>query len=72
MSAVKSAIKLYKDSKKKIGDFNKWSDKQVLGIRDKMRKTARKSRGKWTLEFYESLQLINKESIRRKLNQKTA
>lgn len=69
---LKSAIKLYKDSKKKHGDFLKWSDKQVLGIRDKMRKIAKKNRGKWTLEFYESLQLINKESLKRKLTQKTA
>ena len=70
--AVKKAIKLYKDSKKKLGDFTKWSDKQVVGIRDKMRKVSRKNRGKWTLEFYESLQLINKESLKRKLTQKTA
>ena len=70
--AVKKAIKLYKDSKKKLGDFIKWSDKQVISIRDKMRKVSRKNRGKWTLEFYESLQLINKESLKRKLTQKTA
>ena len=70
--AVKKAIKLYKDSKKKMSDFAKWSDKQVLTIRDKMRKVARKNRGKWTLEFYESLQLINQESLKRKLTQKTA
>ena len=69
--AVKKAIKLYKGSKKKLGDFKKWSDKQVLMTRDKMRKIARKNRGKWTLEFYESLQLINKESLKRKLIQKT-
>ena len=69
---IKKAIKLYKSSKKKIGDFGKWTDKQVLGIRDKMRKLARKNRGKWTLELYESLQLINKESLKRKLSQKTA
>lgn len=70
--AVKKAIKLYKENKKKFGDFSKWSDKQVIGIRDKMRKIARKNRGRWTLEFYESLQLINKETLRRKLTQKTA
>lgn len=70
-SALKGAIKLYKDSKKKHGDFSKWSDKQVLSVRDKMRKVAKKNRGRWTLEFYESLQQINKESIRRKLSQKT-
>ena len=70
--SIKKAIKLYKDSKKKIGDFSKWTDKNVLGIRDKMRNIAKKSRGKWTLEFYESLQLINKESLKRKLTQKTA
>ena len=70
--AVKKTIKLYKDSKKKMGAFAKWSDKQVLTIRDKMRKIAKKNRGKWTLEFYESLQLINKESLKRKLTQKTA
>ena len=70
--AVKRAIKLYKDGKRKFGDFSKWSDKQVLSIRDKMRKLARKNRGKWTLDLYESLQLVNKESLKRKLSQKTA
>ena len=70
--AVKKAIKLYKGSKKKFGDFSKWSDKNILSIRDKIRKIARKNRGKWTLELYESLQLINKESLKRKLIQKTA
>ena len=70
--AVKKAIVLYKKSKKKFGDFTKWTDKSVLNIRNKMRKIAKKNRGKWTLEFYESLQLINKESLKRKLTQKTA
>ena len=69
---VKKAIKLYKDSKKKFGDFSKWSDKNILSTRDKIRKMARKNRGKWTLELYESLQLVNKESLKRKLTQKTA
>ena len=68
----KRAIKLYKSSKKKYGDFSKWTDRNILSIRDKMRKIARKNRGKWTLELYESLQLINKESLKRKLTQKTA
>ena len=63
--ATKKAISLYKDSKKKLGDLSKWKDKQVLGVRDKMRQIARKNRGKWTLEFYETLQLINKESLKR-------
>lgn len=72
MADIKQAISLYKDSKKKNGDLAKWSEKQVLGIRDKMRHIARKSRGKWTLEFYETLQIINKESLKRKLSQKTA
>lgn len=70
--AVKKAIMLYKSSKKKYGDFSKWTDKNIVSIRDKMRKIARKNRGKWTLELYESLQLINKESLKRKLSQKTA
>lgn len=70
--AIKKSISLFKDSKKKFGDLSKWSDKQVIGIRDKMRLGARKNRGKWTLEFYETLQLINKESLKRKLTQKTA
>ncbi len=70
--AIKNAIKLYKGNKKKMGDFSKWSDKQIIGIRDKMRTIAKKNRGKWTLEFYESLQLINKEGLKRKLSQKTA
>ena len=70
--SVESAIKLYRGIKKKSGDFSKWTDKLVLSTRDKMRKIAKKCRGKWTLEFYESLQLINKESLKRKLTQKTA
>ena len=70
--AIKKTIKLYKGNKKKLGDFSKWSDKQVVSTRDKMRKIARENRGKWSLEFYESLQVINKESLKRKLTQKTA
>ena len=70
--AIKKTIKLYKGSKKRFGDFSKWNDKQVISIRDKMRKIARKNRGKWSLEFYESLQFINKESLKRKLTQRTA
>lgn len=69
--AVKKVIKFYKDNKKKYGDLAKWSDKAILGVRDKIRKIARKNRGKWTLELYESLQLINKEGLKRKLPQKT-
>ena len=70
--AVKKAIMLYKGSKKKFGDLSKWTDKNIIGARDKMRKIARQNRGKWTLELYESLQIINKESLKRKLSQKTA
>ena len=70
--AIKKSISLFKDSKKKMGDLAKWSDKQVLSVRDKMRSGAKKNRGKWTLEFYETLQVINKESLKRKLTQKTA
>ena len=69
---MEKVTRLFKISKKKLGELSKWSDRQVLSVRDKMRKTARKSRGQWTLEFYETLQLINKESLRRKLTQKTA
>jgi len=70
--AIKKSISLFKDSKKKMGDLSKWSDKQLLSTRDKMRLGARKNRGKWTLEFYETLQVVNKESLKRKLTQKTA
>ena len=69
---TKKAIQLYKGGKKKFGDLSKWTDKNIIGVRDKMRKIARKNRGKWTLEFYESLQQINKETLKRKLTQKTA
>ena len=69
---IKKAIILYKKSKKKFGDLSKWTDTNVVGVRNKMRKIAKKNRGKWTLELYESLQLINKESLKRKLTQKTA
>lgn len=71
-SKLEAAITIYKDSKKKHGDIQKWTDKQLVSVRDKMRQIARTNRGKWTLVFYETLQLVNKESLKRKLSQQTA
>jgi hypothetical protein len=55
----------------KKGEIKDWSDSQLLKQRDRYRKAAYKNRGKWTFEFYECLQALNKESIKRNLDPKT-
>jgi hypothetical protein len=66
----KSLTKLVDEYKKTIktkGDLKEWSDAFLLKFRDKWRVAARKTRGHWTFDFYETLQNINKESIKRDL-----
>ena len=71
----KQLDKLVQDYKKAIktkGDIKDWTDAYLLKFRDKWRIAARKTRGSWTFDFYEILQLINKESIKRDLKPGTA
>ena len=48
------------------GHPSEWTDAFLLKTRDKFRLAARKHRGEWSIEFYESLQEINRESLKRK------
>lgn len=77
---IDMAVKLSKEEKKvnkstedyekalsKKGDIEEWTDAFLLKFRDKMRLIARDTRGFWTFDFYEGLQAINKESIKRDL-----
>lgn len=71
----KQLDKLVADYKKAIkakGDIKDWTDAFLLKFRDKWRVAARKTRGNWSFDFYETLQLINKESIKRDLKPGTA
>lgn len=61
----------YKKSIKSKGDIKEWSDQFLTTVRDKFRQLARGTRGAWTFEFYEALQMINKESIKRDLDPET-
>ncbi len=61
-------IKLIDEYKKTIkakGPVLEWSDSFLERVRDKYRDAARRYRGEWSIEFYETLQNINKESIKR-------
>lgn len=57
----------YKKAIKAKGDIKEWNDPFLLKFRDKWRVAARQTRGNWSFDFYENLQLINKESIKRDL-----
>lgn len=70
-SAIKNSIDFFRRVKKTRGEVHKWSNNLVLHIRDKMRRIGRSNRGKWTIDFYEALQIVNKESQKRKLTQCT-
>lgn len=70
-SAIKNSIDFFKHIKKTRGEIPKWSDKLLLFTRDKMRRVGRTNRGSWTIEYYETLQKVNKESQKRKLTQYT-
>jgi hypothetical protein len=70
----KELNKLVDSYKKHIndkGDIECWTDNFLVAVRDKFRKVARITRGYWTFDFYESLQAINKESIKRDLSPET-
>ena len=47
------------------GPLEEWTDSVLKNLRDKFRLVARKTRGSWTFDFYESLQALNKEGIKR-------
>ena len=49
------------------GSVKEWTDSFLIKTRDKYRKAAVKNRGKWSFDFYECLQELNKESIKRNL-----
>lgn len=57
----------YKKYIKDKGEIESWTDGFLITVRDKFRKIARITRGHWSFDFYESLQAINKESIKRDL-----
>ena len=69
---IKNHLSKFKTAKKSKGPIKDWTDAFLLKERDKMRKFARKHRGEWSLEFYETLQDLNKASVKRKLPQATA
>jgi len=65
---AKALIKLVDGFKKTVktkGPVEDWTDKFLLSTRDRYRKAARKHREQWSIEFYETLQTINKESLKR-------
>jgi len=55
----------FKNTLKSKGPLEEWTDSVLKNLRDKFRLLARKTRGNWTFDFYESLQALNKESIKR-------
>ncbi len=68
LSSAKPLIKLIDEYKKTIrskGPILEWPDPFLERVRDKYRDAARRYRGCWSIEFYETLQNINKESIKR-------
>ncbi len=65
---AKPLLKLIEEYKKTIkakGPVLEWPDAFLERVRLKYRDAARKHRGTWSIEFYETLQSINKESIKR-------
>jgi hypothetical protein len=68
---VTKAMDEYKKTLKTQGKIKEWDDTVLLKFRDKTRVIARKTRGNWSFEFYEMLQNLNKESIKRDLNPET-
>jgi len=55
----------FKNTLKSKGPLEEWTDSVLRNLRDKFRLVARKTRGNWTFDFYESLQALNKEGIKR-------
>ena len=68
---VSKAMDDFKKTSKTKGKIKDWTDTFLLKYRDKMRLVARKTRGFWSFNFYEALQNLNKESIKRDLNPAT-
>lgn len=68
---IDKAVDDYKKTAKTKGKIKDWTDAFLLKYRDKMRLAARKTRGFWSFDFYEALQNVNKESIKRDLNPAT-
>ena len=68
---IAKAMDDYKKTAKAKGKIKDWTDAFLLKYRDKMRLVARKTRGFWSFAFYEALQNVNKESIKRDLNPAT-
>ncbi len=64
-------VMAYNGYLKSKGSIEEWTDKFLLSARDKFRKLSRKTRGQWSFEFYEALQELNKESIKRNLQPST-
>jgi triphosphoribosyl-dephospho-CoA synthetase len=65
---LESLVKAYNSYLKSKGSIEEWTDKFLITARDKFRKVSRRSRGLWSFEFYEALQELNKESIKRDLS----
>lgn len=63
--ALLKLINSYESCIQSKGPVSKWTDSFLLKTRDKFRLTARDHRGSWTVEFYEVLQELNKESLKR-------
>ncbi len=68
---IEKIIDDYKKTFKNKGKIKDWADAFLLKYRDKVRLIARKTRGFWSFAFYETLQNLNKESIKRDLNPAT-
>ncbi len=64
-SPLLKLIQEYKKTVKAKGPVLDWPDAFLIKLRDRYRDAARKYRGKWSIEFYETLQDINKESLKR-------
>ena len=65
---AKPLLKLIEEYKKTIkakGPVLEWPDAFLERVRLKYRDAARRYRGNWSIEFCETLQSINKESIKR-------
>jgi hypothetical protein len=58
---------IFKNTLKTKGPLEEWTNSVLKNLRDKFRLAARKTRGNWTFDFYESLQALNKEGIKRNL-----
>lgn len=68
IAQIKKLLDEYKNSLKVKGSLAEWNDSLLMKTRDKFRNLSRETRGTWTLDFYEALQKINKESLKRELD----